>query len=124
MRKTVEFRAKTTVVIAALLAAVIYGAACFIVLRAESDLDDAKHPPLEASLVDRAESKLSPHRPVFYRTIAERIQFYPHDPARIAPIYETAIRKGPADYRNLSAYAFYLVSRSCCSDEVIALLNE
>ena len=124
MQKTVEFRAKMGVLIAALLAAALYGTGCLMVLRAESDLDRAKHPPLEASLVDRAESAVWPHRPVFYRTIADRVQFYPHDPASVAPMYETTIRKGPADYRNFSAYAFYLVSRNCCSDQVLALLNE
>jgi len=124
MQKTGEFRAKTGVLIAALFAALLYGFGCFVVLRAEDDLDDARHPPLDASLLDRAERAVWPHRPVFYRTLADRVQFYPHDPSRVAPMYETAIRNGPADYRNLSAYAFYLVSRNCCSEQVLALLNE
>jgi tetratricopeptide (TPR) repeat protein len=124
MRKIGEYRAKNGVLIAASLAAVLYGTGCWMVLRAESDLDHAKHPPLETTMMERAQSAVWPHRPVFYRTIADRVQFYPHDPAIVAPLYETAIRKGPADYRNLFAYAYYLVSRNCCPETVLALLNE
>lgn len=127
MQKTVDSPVKARPAILLVLSiagALVYGLGCFVVFRGALDLDRAKQPPLNQELVARAERPIPPHRPEFYRVIADRLQYYPHNPKQLSVFYSTAIRKGPADYHNFFAYAYYLSSRNCCRQTVLDSVRE
>lgn len=127
MPKTVESPAKARPAMLLALSvagALVYAIACSAVFRGALDLDRVKQPPLNQSLVARAGLPIPPHSPGFYRLVADRLQYYPHNPQQIPVLYRMAIRKGPADYHNFFEYAYYLSARNCCRQVVVDSLRE
>lgn len=127
MPKTVESPAKTSsamLLALSIAGALVYATTCFAVFYGALDLNRAKQPPLNQDLVARIGLPIPPHGPGFYRLVAERLQYYPHNPQQIPDLYRTAIRKGPADYHNFFEYAYYLSTRNCCRQVVVDSLRE
>jgi hypothetical protein len=62
------------------------------------------------------------HNGAYFEEIANRLQYYPHDPAEIANMYSIAILKAPADYRGYLAYGNYLASRMSMKHQAAAML--
>lgn len=102
----------------AIIAAFLYGSACLLIFRGERALSMTKATPLDLSVVDTHKDSFAVLRPDFYRELADRLQFYPHDPNILPYFYRKAISRGPADYRNFFAYAHYLSGRNCCKSVI------
>lgn len=102
----------------AIIAALLYGAACLVIFRGERPLSMTKKTPLDASLLSAQGDAFTLLRPDFYRELADHLQYYPHDPNILPALYRKAISHGPADYRNFFSYAHYLSSRNCCKSVV------
>ncbi len=101
-----------------------YVLACLVVFRNSDFIEGMKGKPVSNSLAERELKTPAGHTGTYYREVAERLQFYSHNPDLVSELYKMALRKAPADYRIPSSYAYYLVSRRCCKEDVAALLEE
>lgn len=102
----------------------VYAFGCLMVFQGEGDYEKIKRPPLNLSLIPQASRAMPLHRPEYFRVLADRYQYYPHDPKDIPPLYLKAILRGPADYHNFFSYAQYLSSRNCCKETIRNALLE
>jgi Flp pilus assembly protein TadD len=60
----------------------------------------------------------------YYRGLAEKLPYYPHDPEIVPRLYGSALLKSPADYEIFLSYASYLADKDCCPQKVLHLINE
>jgi tetratricopeptide (TPR) repeat protein len=63
------------------------------------------------------------HDAAFYREIAKKLPYYPHQPEQMDELFKMAIRKAPADHQTYLLFSYYLVSKGCCQDQVNSLLT-
>lgn len=127
MAKEVTFltRHRPAILISAsALALCFYIMSCLVVLKDSDFIEGTKGKAVSNSFAELEQKVAVLHSGGFYREIAERLQFYPHNPELIKELYKMAFRKAPADFRIPSSYAYYLVSRNCCKETVVALLDE
>jgi predicted Zn-dependent protease len=124
MMKEVTKSRRVIFIGSALVFFIFYVGACLIVFRNNDFIEGMKGKPVSNSFAKQELKVSMGHTGSFYSVVAERLQFYAHDPQVITALYKMALKKAPADYRIPSSYAYYLVSRNCCGETVIALLQE
>jgi cytochrome c-type biogenesis protein CcmH/NrfG len=108
----------------ALVFFLFYMGACLVVFRNSDFIEGMKGKSVSNSFAKQKLKASTSHSGTFYSEVAERLQFYTHDPQVITALYKMALRKAPADYKIPSSYAYYLVSRNCCDETLIELLQE
>lgn len=102
----------------------LYVVSCLVVFRDSDFIEGMRGKAVSNSFAERELKISTRHSGNFYREIAERLQFYQHKPEVIDELYKIAFRKAPGDFRIPSSYAYYLVSRDCCKETVVALLDQ
>lgn len=101
-----------------------YIMSCLVVFRNNDFIEGMRGKAVTNSFAKQQLKSSTVHSAGFYREIAERLQFYQHNPEVINDLYKVAFRKAPADFRIPSSYAHYLVSRNCCKETVVTLVDE
>jgi tetratricopeptide (TPR) repeat protein len=102
----------------------LYVLGCLLVFKDSDFIEGMRGKAVSNSFAEQQLETSIHHSGNFYREIAERLQFYQHDPEVINELYKVALQKSPADFRIPSSYAYYLVSRNCCKNTVVTLLDE
>jgi tetratricopeptide (TPR) repeat protein len=127
MASEVTFRIKHRAAILISCASVgllLYLVSCLVVFRDSDFIEGMRGKAVTNSFAERELNISIRHSGNFYREIAERLQFYQHKPETIDQLYKMAFRKAPGDFRIPSSYAYYLVSRNCCKESVVTILDE
>jgi tetratricopeptide (TPR) repeat protein len=76
------------------------------------------------TFIDQQRKMSIARSPALFRKMAERHQYFPHEPQEISAIFARALFRGPGDHSTFAAYAFYLSSLDCCRDQAIAAWDE
>lgn len=104
--------------------AIAYGAVSLLIYRDRAQLERITNAPIHTTQAQEAIDENLRHSPAYYRELADKLQFYRHDPDHITKLYKLSLTRGPANYESFFSYAYYLVSRNCCRKEVLAMLAE
>src|SRR5437868_3020101 len=106
---------RARVILFAMVLGAIYFAACLICFQDRRAPTDSR---ITNVLVAREIRWPQLHSGVYFRELAQRIQYSAHDPKIVDSCYQTALRRGPADYNSFLSYALYLADRGCCADQL------
>jgi tetratricopeptide (TPR) repeat protein len=102
----------------------VYLSAAGLLCLANKETDSIAHNPVDMNTADAAWNHVALRTGEFYRTLAERLPYFQHDPKMIDRFFRLAIAKQPANYQAFASYAYYLVARNCCEDRLPGLLQE
>lgn len=117
-------KARSLLFPAAILAALLYMAGCIIVFLRAQEAALIEVNPVDMKIAESAAKHRAFRLSGYYRTLAEKLPYYNHDPRIIPVLFGIALVKSPADYESFVSYASYLSDRGCCAARVSKLLNE
>lgn len=117
-------RRKILLLFCSVLFAAVYAISCWIVLKNSSDVEKVATRPVAGGDIQKALKFTLFHGGSYYRELAQRTQYYPHNPAELPAVFHASILKSPADHKNFFAYAYYMASRECCRQKSLDLLKE
>jgi tetratricopeptide (TPR) repeat protein len=94
----------------------VFTGAAYRVYRSASLSKKINEVATDGELIKQVLKQPDLYEAAFFRKLAERIQFVPHDPGDVQKLFEHAIIRAPADYRNFLSYGIYVSSSKCCRD--------
>lgn len=106
------------------ISALLYLFFCFIVYRNARQLEVVQAEPVGMEQARKAEQYASLHNGTYFRSLADKLVYFPHEPQTILSLYDRSLRKAPANYETFFSDAYYIAATNCCREKVLYLLQE
>ena len=97
---------------------------CYAIYRNDVFTSGVSEQSLSRQIVQAALHRSLFHDSNYFSGLAERLQFYPHNPKDIMRLYTVALLKSPADYKVPFAFAKYLSARGGYEKKSLECYNE